>query len=155
MFVTMKSKVNIINKKVKFEYFFVETFIVGIKLQGSEVKSISNHKVSLNEAYCYINDGEIFIKNMHISTCESANKYDMHDPIRARKLLLNKKEITTLNKKIQEKGMTLVPMNIHKTKTGLIKIKLGLAKGKKLYDKKETIKERDIKIETNRQLKNV
>ena len=85
------------NKKVSYEYHILDEYVAGIVLLGSEVKSISNHKVSLNEAYCYINDGEIFIKNMHISTCESANKYDMHDPIRARKLLLNKKEITTLN----------------------------------------------------------
>jgi SsrA-binding protein len=143
------------NKKSAFEYHILDEYVAGIVLFGSEVKSIANNKVSLNESYCYINNGEIFIKNMHISTCESANQYDMHDPIRVRKLLLNKKEITTLNKKVQEKGMTLVPINIHKTKTGLIKIKIGLAKGKKLYDKKETIKERDINIETNRQLKNI
>jgi len=140
------------NKKSTFEYHILDEYVAGIVLFGSEVKSIANHKVSLNEAYCYINDGEIFIKNMHVSTCESSNKYDMHDPIRVRKLLLNKKEITTLNKKVQEKGMTLVPINIHKTKTGLIKIKIGLGKGKKLYDKRTELKSKTIDMEIKRQI---
>lgn len=145
MFVTMKSKVNIINKKVKFEYFFVETFIVGIKLIGSEVKSISNSKVSMVDTYCYFKNGELYVKGMNVS---SDNTSYSHEPTRERKLLMKKKELRKLEKELIN-GLTIVPYRLYRNETGLIKLEIVLAKGKKLWDKRETIKDRDI----NRDLK--
>ena len=145
MFVTMKSKVNIINKKVKFEYFFVETFIVGIKLQGSEVKSISDSKVSMVDTYCYFKNGELYVKGMNVSTDNTSYS---HEPTRERKLLMKKKELRKLEKELIN-GLTIVPYRLYRNETGLIKLEIVLAKGKKLWDKRETIKERDI----NRDLK--
>lgn len=145
MFVTMKSKVNIINKKVKFEYFFVETFIVGIKLQGSEVKSISDSKVSMVDTYCYFKNGELYVKGMNVSTDNTSYS---HEPTRERKLLMKKKELRKLEKELIN-GLTIVPYRLYRNETGLIKLEIVLAKGKKLWDKRETIKDRDI----NRDLK--
>jgi SsrA-binding protein len=141
------------NKKAYYEYNVIEKYIAGIKLLGSEVKPLRNHEVSINESYCFINDGEIFIKNMYIKPHTLANKYDNHDPYRDRKLLLNKKEILKLKTSIESKGMTIIPLDLHETKTGLVKITLGLCKGKKLHDKRNTIKERDISRELDRKFK--
>lgn len=142
------------NKKAYYEYTIVDEYTAGIVLFGSELKPLVNNKVSLNEAYCYIKDGEVFIKGMHIAEYQLVGKYDSHDPTRVRKLLLNKKEIKTIEKKISQKGMTLIPLNVHTSETGLVKLTIALAKGKKLHDKKDTIKDRDIKRDTNRELKN-
>tara|TARA_R100000908_G_C3746648_1_gene141854 strand:+ start:1064 stop:1510 length:447 start_codon:yes stop_codon:yes gene_type:complete len=141
------------NKKSTWEYKIIDEFVAGIVLLGSEMKPIRNYGVSINEAYCFVQDNEVLIKGMHISNNGLVNKYDAHDPNRIRKLLLNKKEIVQIQKKISQKGMTLIPLNVHITKTGLIKVKIALGKGKKLHDKKNTIKDRDIKIETDRELK--
>jgi len=141
----MKSKVNIVNKKVKFEYFFVETFVVGIKLQGSEVKSISDSKVSMVDTYCYFKNGELYVKGMNISTDNTSYS---HEPTRERKLLMKKKELRKLEKELIN-GLTIVPYRLYRNETGLIKLEIVLAKGKKLWDKRETIKDRDI----NRDLK--
>jgi SsrA-binding protein len=142
------------NKKAYFEYKIIDEYVTGIVLVGSEMKPIKNREVSINEAYCFIQDKEVFIKGMHIAEYQLVGKYDTHEPTRTRKLLLKKKEIIQIQKKIAQKGMTLIPLNIHTTSTGLIKVKIGLAKGKKLHDKKDTIKNRDIKRETDRELKN-
>ena len=142
------------NKKAYYEYNILDEYTAGIMLVGSELKPLVNNKVSLSEAYCYIKDGEVFIKGMHIAEYQLVGKYDTHNPTRVRKLLLNKKEIKTIEKKIAQKGMTLIPLNVHTTKTGLIKLSIGLAKGKKLHDKKESIKDRDVKRDTDRELKN-
>ncbi len=131
------------NKKAYYEYHVIEKYTTGIKLIGSEIKPVKDNKVSVKEAYCFIKDGEVFIKGMHISTNKNSNKYDNHDPYRERKLLLNKKEIRNLEKGIEAKGMTLIPLNIHLNNTGLIKVMIGLCKGKKTHDKRETIKKRD------------
>ncbi len=142
------------NKRAYYEYKFTDEFITGIVLLGSEMKPIRNNEVSISEAYCFVQDGEVFIKGMHISEYKLSGKYDTHEPLRTRKLLLNRKEINQIQNKISQKGMTLIPINIHTTETGLVKLKIGLGKGKKLYDKRETLKSRDIKIDIDRERKN-
>lgn len=142
------------NKKAYHEYQIIEEFTAGIVLVGSELKPLVNNKVSISESYCYIKDNEIFIKGMHIAEYELVGKYDTHNPTRVRKLLLNKKEIKDIQKKIEQKGMTIIPLNIHKNATGLIKVKIALARGKKLHDKRQSIKSRDISIDVNREIKN-
>lgn len=142
------------NRKAHYEYTILDEFIAGVMLVGSELKPLMNNKVSLNEAYCFVSDGEVFIKGMHIAEYQLVGKYDTHEPTRTRKLLLNKREIKQIEKKITQKGMTLIPINIHTNKTGLVKVKIGLGKGKKIHDKKNSIKDRDIKRDTDRELKN-
>jgi SsrA-binding protein len=138
----------ITNKKVKYEYTFIETHTVGIKLQGSEVKSIDEGKVSLVDAYCYFIDGELFIKGMNIP--ESKVAYT-HEPLRDRKLLMKKKELRKLEKQLIN-GLTIIPYKLFRNKRGLIKVEIVLGKGKKLHDKRNSIKERDIKRDMDRDL---
>lgn len=140
------------NKKAYFEYSILEKHIAGIKLQGSEVKSIRAGKVSISEAYCFINDGEIFIKGMNVTEYKEGGKHNNHNPVRDRKLLMNKKEILKLKENISQKGLTIVPLCVILTNTGFIKLEIGLAKGKNLYDKRHSIKEKDIKRELERNL---
>ena len=139
----------IINRKARYEYNIIEDFVAGIVLQGSEVKSIKSGKCNISDAYCYINNGEIFLKNAHISKYDS-DKFTNHDELQDRKLLLKKKEINKLAKEILIPGITIVPLKMFTNKTGLIKIVIGLCKGKKEYDKRESIKERDIQRELER-----
>lgn len=129
----------ITNKKVKYEYTFIETHTVGIKLMGSEVKSIDDGKVSLVDAYCYFNSGELFIKGMNIP--ESKVVYT-HEPLRERKLLMKKKELRKLEKQLIN-GLTIIPYKMFRNNKGLIKMTIVLGKGKKLYDKRQTIRKRD------------
>ena len=136
----MKKSINIVNKKAKFEYSFLETLIVGIKLVGSEVKSIRQGKVSISEGYCYFNDGELFIKGMNISDYGYGSS---HDTTRDRKLLLKRKELNNLENQLTN-GLTIIPYRLFLNDKGLIKMEIALARGKKLYDKRETIKNRDI-----------
>jgi SsrA-binding protein len=136
----MKSSINIVNKKVGYEYIFVNTLVAGIKLMGSEVKSIYDGKVSLVDAYCYFNNGELFIKGMNIP--EYRQSYT-HEPLRDRKLLMKKKELIKLEKELV-KGLTLIPYKIFTNERGLLKVEIVLGKGKKLHDKRESIKERDV-----------
>ena len=140
------------NRKAYFEYNILEKNTAGIQLQGSEVKSIRAGKVSISEAYCYILDGEIFIKGMHITEYTEGGKHYNHQPLRDKKLLMKKKEITKLDKSLGEKGLTIVPLELIITDTGLIKLEIGLAKGKHLYDKRQSIKEKDIKRDMERSL---
>ena len=140
------------NKKAYFEYNILEKNTAGIQLQGSEVKSIRAGKVSVSEAYCYILDGEIFIKGMHIAEYTEGGKHYNHKPLRDKKLLMKKKEIAKLDKSLGEKGLTIVPLEVIITDTGLIKLEIGLAKGKHLYDKRQSIKEKDIKRDMERTL---
>ncbi len=141
-----------VNKKAYFEYSILEKHTAGIKLQGSEVKSIRAGKVSIVEAYCFINHGEIFIKGMHVTEHKEGGKYNNHIPTRDRKLLMKKKEIFRLKEEISQKGLTIVPLEIILTDTGFIKLEIGLAKGKKLYDKRNSLKEKDLKREIERNL---
>jgi len=141
------SKVIVKNKKATFEYSILERYIAGIKLQGSEVKSIKNSKVSISEAYCFITDGEIFIKGMHVTEHKEGGKHNNHIPTRDRKLLLKKKEIIKLEEKISQKGLTIMPLEIILSPTGFIKLEIGLARGKNLYDKRISLKDKDLKRE--------
>lgn len=140
------------NKRGYYEYTILQKYIAGIKLQGSEVKSIRNGKVSISEAYCFISNGEIFIKGMNISEYKEGGKHNNHEPLRDKKLLLNKKEILDLKEKTSQKGLTIIPLEVILTDTGFFKIEIGLAKGKNLYDKRQTIKEKDIKREIQRSI---
>lgn len=140
------------NKRAYFEYQILEKLIAGIQLQGSEVKSIKASKVSIAEAYCYIKDGEMFIKGMHVTEHKEGGIHNNHIPVRDRKLLLKKKEILGLAEKMSQKGLTIVPLEIIVTNTGFIKLEVGLAKGKNLYDKRTSIKEKDLKRELERNI---
>ena len=140
----------ILNRKALHEYIVIEDIVAGIVLFGSEVKSIRQGKCNISDAYCYINNGECILKNSHISKYDS-DKFTNHEELRDRKLLLKKKEIRYIKSELQIKGITLIPLSIYTTKTGLIKVNIGICKGKKLYDKRESIKERDIEREMNKQ----
>ena len=139
------------NKKARHDYFIEQTIEAGIVLSGTEVKSIRAGKVSLMDSYANIKDGEVFIYGMHISPYEQGNIFNK-DPLRDRKLLLNRFEINKLIGYIQQKGMTLVPLKVY-FKKGRVKIELGIGKGKKLYDKREDIAKKDAQREIDRRLK--
>lgn len=139
------------NKKARFQYDIIEQIEAGIVLQGTEVKSLRAGKVNLKDSYATIRDGEVFIYNLHISPYEQGNIFN-HDPLRVRKLLLNKHEIKRLIGKVQERGMTLVPLKIY-FKNGYAKIELGLGKGKKLVDRRRDIARRDEQRELQREFK--
>lgn len=139
----MGTKIICQNKRARFDYFIEDTYECGIVLSGTEIKSIRCGKVSITESFCYIKNGEMIIDNMHISKYEQGNIFN-HDPDRLRKLLLHKKEILKISSLVSRDGYTLVPLDVHLS-NGFAKVNLGIAKGKKLYDKRESIKERDIK----------
>ena len=141
------------NKKVFYLYNIIEKYTAGIILVGSEVKSIRKKEVSIKEAYCHIDNGEMFLKGMHIAQFKQSGIYQNHEPLRDRKLLLNKKEINKLHKKVGEKGLTIVPLRVIITNKGFIKVDIGLAQGKKNFDKKSAIRERDIAMDSDRELK--
>lgn len=138
------------NRKARFDYEFVEEFVAGIVLTGCEIKSIRLGNVSINESYCYVKDGEVFVKGMNIAVYYKSG-YEKTDPLRERKLLLNKKEIRKLKKGVSENGMTIVPTIVFINDKGLAKMKIALAKGKHTYDKKQAIKERDIDRQTKKE----
>ena len=139
------------NRKARFNYFLVEEFEVGMVLLGTEVKSLRQGRAHLKDAYAKIDNGEVFVHQMHIAQYPFAH-YDNHDPLRPRKLLLNKREIKRLYGKVNEKGFSLVPLNIY-FKNGKVKMTLALARGKKSHDKRETIRRRDQKRDFERQKK--
>ena len=142
----MKKSINIVNKKARFEYEFIQTLTCGIQLVGSEVKSIREGKASISESYCYFNNNELFIKGMNISDYGYGS---FHDTSRDRKLLLKKKEIRDFQNQLTN-GLTIVPYRLFLNDKGLIKVEIVLAKGKKLYDKRETIKKRDVERDIRR-----
>ena len=142
----MKKSINIVNKKARFEYEFIQTLTCGIQLVGSEVKSIREGKTSISESYCYFNNNELFIKGMNISDYGYGS---FHDTSRDRKLLLKKKEIRDFQNQLTN-GLTIVPYRLFLNDNGLIKVEIVLAKGKKLYDKRETIKKRDVERDIRR-----
>lgn len=143
-----EERIAISNRRARFEYEILDSFEAGIVLVGSEVKSLRQGKANLQDSYAVIKNGEVWLLNMHISPYEQANQFN-HDPVRTRKLLLNKSEIAKLNGKTNEKGLTLVPLKLY-FKKGNAKVELGIAKGKKLHDKRESIKERDVEREMRR-----
>lgn len=138
-----KNRIVCQNKRAHYDYFIESTYECGIVLSGTEIKSIRLGKVSINESFCYIKNGEMIIDNMHISKYEQGNIFN-HDPDRKRKLLLHKNEILKISSLVNRDGYTLIPLDVHFS-NGFAKVNLGIAKGKKLYDKRESIKERDIK----------
>lgn len=144
----MKKSVSIVNKKAKFEYEFLQTETCGIQLVGSEVKSIRGGKASISEGYCYFNNGELFVKGMNISDYGFGSS---HDTTRDRKLLLKRKELSNLENQLTN-GLTIIPYRLFLNDKGLIKMEIALARGKKLYDKRETIKKRDIDRDMKRNL---
>ena len=147
-----QQNINIKNKKSSHEYEFLEKFIAGIQLTGTEIKSIKAGKASLVDSYCYFHNGELFLKGMHVSEYWWGT-YNNHDPKRDRKLLLNKKELIKLDRKSQEKGLTIIAIRLFVTQKGLAKLEIALARGKQDYDKREDIKKRDHKREMDRAMK--
>lgn len=140
------------NKKAFFNYEILGSYEAGISLQGSEVKSIREGKVSLKESYAEIKGGEVFLVNCHISPYEAANRFN-HEPTRERKLLLHRQEIKRLTGKIKEKGLTLIPTKIMINDKGKVKVEVSLAKGKRVYQKREAIKEKEREREMRAELK--
>ena len=146
----MQNKVNIKNKRARFEYEIIDTYTAGIVLTGTEIKSIRDSKASIAESFCEFNDkGELFAINMTIEEYLYGTYYN-HKPKAERKLLLNKRELKKLQKEVNTKGMTIVPLRLYINDNGLAKIEIALAKGKKLYDKRDTIKDRDVKRDLDR-----
>lgn len=144
-----QKSINIKNRKASYEYHFLDKYVAGIVLQGTEVKSIRLGKVNLQNAYCTFFKGELYVKGMHISPYTMARETN-HEPKRDRKLLLNKRELRKLESKENEKGLTIIPVRIFINNRGYAKLEIALAKGKKLYDKREDIKEKDLKREMAR-----
>jgi SsrA-binding protein len=142
----MKKLINIVNKKARFEYEFIQTEIAGIQLIGSEVKAIREGKASISESYCYFNNGELYVKGMNISEYGYGTT---HDTTRDRKLLLKKKELRNLETQLV-KGLTIIPYRIFLNDKNLFKVEVVLARGKKNYDKRETIKKRDVERDMKR-----
>ncbi len=141
--------VNIKNKKASFEFEFIDTYVAGLMLKGTEIKSIREGKVSLTEAYCMFLDGELYIRQMHIAPYSMAASYN-HEAVRDRKLLLNKKEMEKLETKSSEKGLAIIPVRIFINDRGKAKLEIALARGKKLHDKRQDLKEKDAKRELQR-----
>lgn len=139
------------NRKAKYEYNVLENIIVGIELQGSEVKSIRSGKCNITDAYCYIHNNELFLKNAHISK-HNSDKFTNHEELRDRKLLIKKKELRKWNEEIKIPGITIIPLKIF-TRKNLIKLLIGLCKGKKEYDKRESIKEKEAQLEIEKVFK--
>ncbi len=140
------------NRYAKFQYEIIETIEAGIELLGTEVKSIRNSNVNLRDGYCSFRDGEILLLNVHISPHKNVGSFFNHDPLRNRKLLLHKKEIIRLKSNSEKKGLTIVPLSIY-IKKSWIKLNIGLCKGKKLYDKRQADKQKNINREIKTALK--
>ncbi len=138
------------NRKARFNYFVEESYECGIELQGTEVKSVKSGAVSFPDGFAEIISNEVWVRNFHISEYSYSSVFN-HDPDRPKKLLLHKEEIKRLTRKVEEKGYTLIPLDLY-LKNGRVKMTLGVCKGKKLYDKRETIKDRDLQRETQREI---
>ncbi len=146
-------KIEIKNKKAHFQYFLLDTFVAGLQLLGTEIKAIREGKANLTDAYCVFLNDELFIKNLHIAEY-SHGSYANHEPRRMRKLLLNKRELKKIQGKLKEKGLTIIPVILFVNQKGLAKIEISVAKGKKLFDKRDTIKTKDVKRQLDRIKKN-
>ena len=139
------------NRKARFNYTITETIECGIELQGTEVKSVKSGNISFPDSFALIENNEVFLQNLHISEYSFSSIFN-HDPDRKKKLLLHKDEIKRLKRKVDEKGVTLVPLDFY-LKRGLVKVTLGLCKGKKLFDKRADIKDRDVKRDMEREFR--
>jgi len=145
-------KIDIRNKRASFEFEISDRFEAGIVLRGSEIKSIRNGGGSISEAFCFVRDGELFIRNMNIPEY-SHGSYANHEPASLRKLLLTKRELKRIDTKIREKGLTVIPLRLFISERGFAKVEIGLGKGKKKFDKRESLKEKDTKREMDRMMK--
>lgn len=145
----LEKEIRIKNKKAYFEYNILDKYTAGLQLLGTEIKSIREGKANINDAYCLFLENILYVKNFHIAEYSFGSFYN-HEAKRDRKLLLRKKELKKLNTKMKEKGFTLVPLYLFVNDRGFAKLEIGLAQGKKNYDKRETIKDRDVKIELKR-----
>ena len=137
-----KTALELTNRKAHFEYFFEATYIAGMVLSGTEIKSLRAGKASFNDSYCLFHNGELFVKSLHISEY-AFGTYSNHEPLQERKLLLNKRELRKLENKIKEKGYSIIPLKLFLAESGYFKMEIGLGKGKKSFDKRNTIKERE------------
>ncbi|MBN1927591.1 MAG: SsrA-binding protein SmpB [Prolixibacteraceae bacterium] len=144
--------INIKNKKAYFEYEILESFTAGLQLQGTEIKSIREGKAGLVDSYCQFHTGELYVKNMHIAEYFYGSLQN-HESKRERKLLLQKRELRKLERKVKETGLTIIPLRLYLNENGWAKLDVGLAKGKKVYDKRETLKRNDAKRDIDRAMK--
>ena len=143
-------KIQINNKRASFDYESLETYEAGIVLVGTEIKSLRAGKASLSDAYCYFSNGELYVKGMNISTYFWASAWSSHEPGRDRKLLLHSKELRSLSNSVKQKGLTIVAVKLYINDEGMAKLLIALARGKKEFDKRATIKEKDIRREMER-----
>jgi SsrA-binding protein len=141
--------IHIKNRRASFEYFFLQTFTTGIVLLGTEIKSLRTGKANLQDAYCFVDNDEVYIKNMHIASYSHATHFN-HEPNRDRKLLLNKSEINKIKVKLKDVGLTIIPIKLFINEKGLAKLEIAIAKGKKAFDKRNSIKEKDIERDLKR-----
>lgn len=148
----LSNKINIENRRARFDYQFLENFTAGIVLQGTEIKSIREGKAGLSDSYCYFKGGELYVRNMHISEYSEAS-FKNHEPLRERKLLLSRTELRKLEGKLKDQGLTIVPVKLFISDKGFAKLDIALAKGKKQFDKREDIKKRDVEREIGRKIK--
>ena len=145
----LSNTINIENRRARFDYQFLDTLVDGLVLKGTEIKSIREGKAGLSDSYCYFRNDELFVKNLHISEYADASFYQ-HEALRERKLLLSRQELNKLLKKVKDQGLTVIPTRLFINDKGFAKMEIALAKGKKLYDKRDDIKKRDIEREMNR-----
>jgi SsrA-binding protein len=148
----LSNKINIENRRARFDYQFLEHFTAGIVLQGTEIKSIREGKAGLSDSYCYFKGGELYVRNMHISEYSEAS-FKNHEPLRERKLLLSRTELRKLEGKLKDRGLTIVPIKLFISDKGYAKLDIALAKGKKEFDKRQDIKKKDAEREIGRKLK--
>lgn len=137
-------QLNIKNRRASFEYHLLLEFTAGIQLTGTEIKSVRAGKANITDAYCVFVKDELFVRNLHIDEYEQGNRFN-HEPKRDRRLLLHRQELNKLRSKLKDQGLTIVPLQMHLSDSGFAKLDIALAKGKKLYDKRESMKERDVK----------
>lgn len=145
----ISNTVNIENRKARFDYQFLDELTAGMVLKGTEIKSIREGKAGLADSYCYFKNDELYVRNFHITEYADASFYN-HEPLRERKLLLTKQELSKLLRKVKDQGLTIVPVRLFINEKGFAKLTIALAKGKKAYDKRDDIKKRDIEREMNR-----
>ncbi|MBI3502730.1 MAG: SsrA-binding protein SmpB [Bacteroidetes bacterium] len=145
----MNNRVTITNKRASFEYAFINKYITGIILKGSEIKSIREGKATINDAYCFMNAGEMFVKGMHIAEYKNAGQFG-HIPTADRKLLLTKNELKKIGEALKNKGLTIIPIRLFINEKGFAKLEIAVAKGKKIHDKREAIKKRETERELRR-----
>jgi SsrA-binding protein len=148
----IQKKIEIKNRRASFDYSFVEKYTAGLVLLGTEIKAIRQGKAALVDSYCYFRKGELYVKNMNISEYTEGNLYN-HEPQRERKLLLSKQELSKLEKKMKDQGLTIIPVSLFTSDSGYAKLEIALAKGKKLFDKRDDIKAKDIDRDLKRKFK--